>query len=94
MKTHDTPPAAQFTAQQAFGSCGEDPPYDEFSGTATPGSTVKIRSDHGGGTTTVGADGTWFVRVEFPTAPAGVSFPVKVTSSDGGGAVFNFTREP
>lgn len=79
----DKPPVVAFTAVQAFGSCAENPPYDEFSGTANPGGWVKVISSYGDATTTADAAGNWSVRVDFPSAPVGKSFPVKVKTEQG-----------
>ena len=79
-----------FTATQAYGSCGEDVPYDIFSGRATPGTTVSIRSPYGSGSTTVGANGHWERRVEFPSAPRGETFTVTARGL-GGSATLHFT---
>ena len=37
----------EFTANQQYGSCGEEEPYDVFWGTAAPGATVYVVSDFG-----------------------------------------------
>ena len=45
--THPPAPPADvvgFSAGAAYGSCSEDPPYDVYSGTASPGTTVTISS--------------------------------------------------
>lgn len=79
-----------FSASQKYGSCGEAVPYDIFSGTATPGSTITITSPYGSGTTTVDAHGHWSRKVEFPGAPANETFSVSV-SGLGGSKNFSFT---
>lgn len=81
-----------FTAVQANGSSTETPPWDEFSGTATPGHVVKVHSEYGSAATEVGDDGTWRLRVEFTTAPAGKAFGVVVKNKTTGEA-FDFTFE-
>ncbi|MDF1594605.1 MAG: hypothetical protein P1T08_00720 [Acidimicrobiia bacterium] len=67
-----------FTAYATYGECAEIPPYDEYSGTAAPGTTILVLSDYGSGSTVANAEGAYWVRVEFPTAPAGKAFVVKV----------------
>lgn len=79
-----------FTASQAYGSCGEDVPYDVFSGTATPGSTITVSSAYGSGTTTADGSGHWERRVEFPAAPRDETFAVRVVGL-GGTVTLHFT---
>ncbi|MEM8706339.1 MAG: hypothetical protein AAGE98_07775 [Actinomycetota bacterium] len=78
-----------FTATQRYGSCGEAVPYDVFSGTATPGSTVTISSSHGSGSTVADASGHWSRTVEFPSAPENQPFTVTV-SGLGGSTTLSF----
>ncbi|MDH3193258.1 MAG: hypothetical protein OEY55_07565 [Acidimicrobiia bacterium] len=82
-----------FTANQKYGSCSEEVPYDVFWGTGKPGSTVWVGSPYGGGTTTVSGEGHWEIRVEFAEAPAGKTFEV-VIEGEGGRKVFTFTNKP
>jgi hypothetical protein len=81
-----------FWAEQKFGSCSENPPYDVFYGKGTPGTHVSVSSPYGSGSTTVGDDHHWKAKVFFPSAPIGQAFEVTVTSSDGGQKTFQFTR--
>lgn len=83
-------PAWEFSAFQTYGSCSEPLPYDVFYGTAKPGSTVTVASPHGSGSTTVDAEGAWSLRVDFPSAPYGASFEVKVRDEFGSKKVFSF----
>lgn len=80
-----------FTANQKYGSCAEEVPYDVFWGTAQPGTKVWVGSPYGGGTATVSKDGYWEIRVEFPEAPSGKTFEV-VIEGEGGRKVFTFTN--
>jgi hypothetical protein len=82
----------EFTANQQYGSCGEEVPWDKFWGTAAPGSTIWVESPFGGGTTTANGDGNWQIEVEFPEAPLGEAFTVVIESSDDGRATFSFVR--
>ncbi len=82
----------EFTANQKYGSCGEEIPYDVFWGTATPGAKVWVESGHGGGMVYANDLGHWEIRVDFPKAPVGERFPVYVESNDGGFAEFKFVR--
>lgn len=79
-----------FSATQKYGSCGEAVPYDIFSGTATPGSTVTISSAYGAGSATADADGHWGKKVEFPSAPRNETFAVNISGS-GGSKTLSFT---
>ncbi len=78
--TKPEPPPSEwvFTAYATYGECAEIPPYDEYYGTAAPGTTILVLSDYGSGSTIANAEGAYWVRVEFPTAPAGKAFVVKV----------------
>ncbi len=88
-------PAVAFTASQVYETCSEPVPYDVFHGTAQPGSKVKFFADHiDGGWTYVLADanGNWEKRVDFPSAPRGQTFQVRVHSvATGEDKYFNFT---
>lgn len=79
-----------FTAWQTYGSCSEPLPYDVFGGTAKPGGTVTVTSPYGSGSTTADAEGAWSLRVEFPGAPYGKTFEVKVRDEYGNVKVFPF----
>ncbi len=82
----------EFTANQKYGSCDAEIPYDKFWGTAQPGATIWVESPYGGGTTTAGEDGSWDIQVDFPEAPFGETFTVVIESSDDGRATFSFIR--
>lgn len=82
-----------FTANQVYGTCSEDPPYDVFWGTATPGHQIKVWSEYGSKQLTVGASGEWEVRVEFPGSPLDKAIPVYVKNlSTGEVHDFSFTH--
>ena len=90
--TTTTAPAAEFTAAARYGSCEEDPPYDEYSGTAAPGAIITVTSGYNTtAQTTADAAGDWFIRVEFPTAPIDEHFDVTVTDGTDS-AVFDFVH--
>lgn len=82
---------APFLAHATWLECAEIPAYDEYYGTGEPGSLVKVVSDWGSGETTVGADGSWYLKVFFPKAPTGVTFDVKVKDSLGRYTFFTMT---
>lgn len=85
---------APFVAHAARLESSESPPFDEYYGTGEPGSTVKVLSEWGSGNTVVGADGSWYLKVFFPEAPAGVTFDVKVKDSLGRYEYFTMTYAP
>lgn len=85
---------AGFFAENVYGSCAESPPYDVYHGKGEPGSTVFVVSEYGSGQTTVGAEGRWELRVEFPGAPPGKVFAVKVKDSLGRSKIFEFVYAP
>jgi hypothetical protein len=89
--TTTTAKAAGFVAHFTWGECSIDPPYDEYYGEGEPGSAVSVVSEYGSGSTTVGEDGRWALKVEFPSAPPNVTFPVKAKDSLGRSVVFEFT---
>ena len=80
----------EFSAFQKYGSCAEPVPYDEFWGTGKPGGTITVASPYGSGSTTVDAEGNFWIRVEFPSAPFGETFSVKVKDEFGNKKVFSF----
>ncbi len=88
------PAPIEFTAHQRYGSCSEIEPYDVFYGTARPGSTVTVMSDHGSGTTVAGDLGKWDLKVFFPSAPPGVPFAVTVMDAEGHQQSFEFVALP
>lgn len=83
-------PSVAFSAAQAYGSCDEPIPYDIFSGTADPRSTVTISSPYGSATATADGSGHWERTVEFAGAPRGGTFAVSV-SGVGGSKTFDFS---
>jgi hypothetical protein len=68
------------------------PPYDEYYGTATPGTSISVVSEYGSGDTVVGREGQWYVKVEFPEAPFGLTFEVTVRHQGGKTFTFPFTN--
>lgn len=78
----------EFSANATWLECSVVPPYDEYYGTATPGTSIAVLSDYGSGETVAGAGGKWYLKVEFPEAPFGVTFEVTVRHQ--GGATFGF----
>ena len=83
--------AVGFSASAAFGSCSEDPPYDVYSGTASPGTWVAISSAFGGGSAQADEHGHWEAKVVFSGAPLNETFSVTVSSAQGSDT-FSFTH--
>lgn len=73
----------EFSANQQYGECDAEVPYDVFWGKATPNSVVRITSEYGGATIEVGPKGHWEKKVWFEQAPRGVEFPVYVDADNG-----------
>ncbi len=88
----DEPGFVEFSANQKYGFCAENPPYDVFYGTATPGTKIWIESPYGGTSTTANGDGQWSAKVTFWEAPVGKTFEVVIESSEGDRKVFAFTH--
>ncbi|MGE3324395.1 MAG: hypothetical protein AB7N61_03205 [Acidimicrobiia bacterium] len=82
--TRPAPKATTFLAQAAYTECNSTPPYNAYWGKGAMGSTVTITSPYGGTQVTIGADGAFHTRVEFPEAPVGEKFWVRISNSAGG----------
>jgi hypothetical protein len=87
-----TKETVDFTANQVYGSCGEEVPYDVFHGTATPGTVIHVLSEYGSGDTVADGSGHWEIKVYFPEAPFNKEFQVKVKASTGEYKYFGFVR--
>lgn len=86
----EEPPEVEFTAHNMWGSCAENPPYDEYYGTAKPGTTIEVVSEYGSGWTVAEPNGEWYVKVFFETAPPGKTFLVKAKDDFGNRVDFEF----
>ncbi|MBT8246574.1 MAG: hypothetical protein KJN73_02080 [Acidimicrobiia bacterium] len=75
-------PAYELVAHQVYGTCEEPVPYDVFYGETAPGAYVLVWSEYGSTETYANDKGEFEVRVDFPNAPYGQAFPVKVKSID------------
>jgi hypothetical protein len=84
--------AWEFSAQQVYGECSENPPYDVFHGTGKPGSVIRVLSEYGSGEAEVNDDGVWELRVYFEGAPVGQGILVKVVDEFDHVKKFEFTR--
>jgi hypothetical protein len=90
-KPKEEPNEHDFTANQKYGSCGEDVAYDKWYGTGTPGTEIWIGNDWGSATITIGESGEWSLRVTFPDMPCG-THTVVLETNDGDRKVYEFTR--
>lgn len=77
------PETVAFSANQQWGTCDDDVPYDVFWGTATPKSVVHIVSAHGSAEVAVDEHGHWEKKVWFETAPRNEPFVVVVEAVNG-----------
>lgn len=82
----------EFSANQKYESCSENPPYDVFWGTGIPGTVVEIGSPYGSARIELGEGGSWEKKVFFESAPVGETFEVVVADSLGHVETFAFTR--
>jgi len=87
------PPVVAFTANAAQTTTDHTPPVNEYWGTSTAGATISITSDYGSVQVLSNGEGKWSARLEFPGAPLGVTFNVRITSSKGE-AAFDFPLTP
>ena len=76
----EEPAVVEFTANAVYESCDEEVPFNDYFGTAMPGTVVLISSPYGSAETVAGENGGWEKRVEFPSAPRNSSFVVQVKS--------------
>jgi hypothetical protein len=83
------PVAIDFTANAALSETDANPAFNEYWGKSTTGAVITISSPYGSGEVTSDADGKWAARIEFPGAPVGETFIVRITSSKGT-AVYEF----
>ena len=70
----------ELVAYQKYGECDAEVPYDVFWGETAPGAYVLVWSEYGSAETYANDQGQFEVRVEFPSAPSGKTFKVKVKS--------------
>lgn len=82
----------EFGANQLYGHCNEDPPYDVFWGTGKPGTAIYVKSEFGNGVAEVNDNGEWEIQVFFEGAPAGEAFKVKVKDEFGNYQYFEFVH--
>jgi hypothetical protein len=72
--------AHELVAHQVHGASEADVPFDVFWGETAPGAYVQVWSEFGSAETYANAEGQFELRVDFPEAPYGVTFAVKVKS--------------
>jgi len=87
--TYDPKPI-EFSATQKYESCSGPEPYNKYYGTATPGTTIAVTSDHGSASTVAAANGEWLVQVFFTGTTDGEPFVVRVNDSMGHEKTFSF----
>jgi hypothetical protein len=88
----DEPKDYEFTANQKYGSCAEDVPYDVWFGTGEPGTTVWVGNDYGSASTVIGEKGGWDLKVFFPEAPCNTQIAVVLETDEGHRKVYEFIR--
>jgi hypothetical protein len=92
VETPTAPTTVEFTANAALTTSSSTPPFNEYWGTAQPGTVIVISSPYGGAERVAGEAGGWDARIEFPGAPIGETFVVKVKSvATGQVKEFSFT---
>jgi hypothetical protein len=82
----------EFSANQVYGECSENPPYDVFHGTGKPGTVIRVLSEYGSGDTVVNDHGEWELRVYFEGSPIGQGILVKVVDDFEHSKTFEFTH--
>ena len=87
--TYDPKPI-EFSATQKYESCSGPEPYNKYYGTATPGTTITVTSDHGSASTVAAANGEWLIPVFFTGTTDGEPFVVTVNDSEGHEKTFSF----
>ncbi|MEX2625069.1 MAG: hypothetical protein WD651_15235 [Acidimicrobiia bacterium] len=88
----EEPQEWEFSANQVYGECSENPPYDVFHGTGKPGSRILVLSEYGDDETEVNEHGEWEIKVFFPESPIGHGILVKVKDEFGHQKAFEFTH--
>ena len=81
--TDEEPEQVEFSANQKWGYCEEEVPYDVFWGRATPNTEVHIVSPYGSAVVEVGKHGHWEKKVYFENAPRNEVFVVVVEAVNG-----------
>lgn len=88
----EEPKSYEFSANQKYGSCAEETPYDKWYGKGEPGTGIWIGSEYGSANTEIGESGEWYLKVNFPEAPCGETFEVVLETDEGHRKVYSFTR--
>jgi hypothetical protein len=81
-KPKEEPSEYELVAHQVYGECDAEVPYDVFWGETAPNAHVLVWSEYGSAETYANSDGQFELQVEFPNAPYGKAFQVKVKSID------------
>lgn len=75
------PVVIEFTAKLGANGQAKNPMKQGFSGTAQPGSAIRVASKYGVSETTAGDDGTWQTTLTMLEVPPGTKVAVRITSS-------------
>ncbi len=86
-------PDVAFSAEQRFLASQDPEPWEYFSGTATPLSTVTLSSDYGTASTVADSEGNWESAIFFDAPGSDQPFAVVVEAANGT-ATFGFTFQP
>ena len=86
-------PDVAFSAQQEFLASQEPEPWEFFSGTATPLSTIIVSSEFGTASAVSDENGAWSTAVFFDAPGSNEPFPVGVEAVNGS-VTFDFTYTP
>jgi hypothetical protein len=78
------PVVIEFTAKLGANGLAKNPMQQVFSGTAQPGSAIRVASQYGVAETIAKADGTWETLLKMLEVPPGTKVAVRITSSTTG----------
>lgn len=73
----------EFHANQKYGFCDAENPYEIMWGTAKPNTEVHVTSPYGSGVAQVSAKGHWEIKLYFPEAPKNLAFTINVAAANG-----------
>jgi hypothetical protein len=75
------PVVIEFTAKLGSNGLANNPMQQGFSGTAQPGSAIRVASPYGVSETTANGDGAWEATLTMLEVPPGTKVAVRITSS-------------
>jgi hypothetical protein len=79
----DAPLEVEFQANQKYGYCDAENPYEILWGKATPNTVVHVTSPYGSGAAEVSKTGHWEIKLYFPEAPKNQAFTINVAAVNG-----------